>query len=212
LKVTNSTPTPPEIQTSAGPCSLSQLKMWGLLLHQSVQSRLEKDVLDTTPQRITDMLCPDLTPAEFKGVRRRVYDTVMLGKGLKIDDGTDDIPVANTAQGVHDIEKVSIFLLLLYEHVTTYIKVLPSNYYDNHTIYSFVCHPNSLKNAKSAEKTINLLLFLIGKMEMSFAVLVELFTRKASCTKEVNSVSSKAKSTETITETWPIHSSVHRTI
>ena len=100
--------TTPEIETAAGPVTLAQLKHWSELLHQAVQSRLEKDVLDSTPQRIADMLAPDLTPAEFRGVRRRIYDTVILGKGLKVDDGYDDVPVANTSQSVHDIEKVGL--------------------------------------------------------------------------------------------------------
>ena len=105
-----------EVPTAAGPCTLAQLKLWGVLLHQAVQSRLEKDSLDTTPQRIADMLAPDLTPAEFKGVRRRIYDTVILGKGLKVDDGTDDIPVANTAQSVHDIEKVWLLFISILQN------------------------------------------------------------------------------------------------
>ena len=107
-----------EIQTTAGPVTLAQLRDWSELLHQATQSRLEKDVLDSTPQRIADMLAPDLSPAEFRGVRRRVYDTVILGKGLKVDDGLDDIPVANTSQSVHDIEKVGFILYYQYPLVT----------------------------------------------------------------------------------------------
>jgi hypothetical protein len=95
-----------EFSTPAGPCKLAWAKEWAMALHVSIQTRLEKDVLDTTPLRIAHMLCPDLTPAEFKAVRRRVYDTVVLGKGLKVEDITDEIPVASNAQSVHDIEKV----------------------------------------------------------------------------------------------------------
>jgi hypothetical protein len=86
--------------------TLVQLKEWAIALHQSVQTRLEKDVLETTPLRIAHMLCPDLSPSEFKSVRRRIYETVILGKGLKGEEIQDDIPVANTSQSVHDIEKV----------------------------------------------------------------------------------------------------------
>ena len=96
-----------EIETpQAGKLNLAQLKNWAVVLHQSVQTRLEKDVLETTPLRIAHMLCPDLSPSEFKSVRRRIYDTVILGKGLKGEEIQDDIPVANTSQAVHDIEKV----------------------------------------------------------------------------------------------------------
>lgn len=95
-----------EFPTPSGNCNLSQVKPWAHSLHQSIQTRLEKDVLDTTPQRIAYMMCPDLTAAEFKAVRKRVYDTVVLGKGLKVDDATDDIPVASGNANVHDIEKV----------------------------------------------------------------------------------------------------------
>lgn len=88
--------------------TFDEIKNIGFNIHQVVQRKLEKDVLDTTPLRIHMMLAPDLLPNEFKAVRRRVYDTVVLGKGLKVDDITDDIPVATNAQAVHDIEKVRI--------------------------------------------------------------------------------------------------------
>ncbi|CAB9500955.1 Transcription initiation factor IIB [Seminavis robusta] len=90
--------------SSVGKCTVVQLKSWAVTLHQSVQNRLEKDVLDTTPQRIASMMCPDLSLSEFKAVRRRIYDTVILGKGLKVEE-VQDIPVATTSQSVHDIEK-----------------------------------------------------------------------------------------------------------
>lgn len=100
-----------DIPTPVGPVPLMKLRVWAMNLHESVKSRLEKDVLDTTPQRIAHMLCPDLSPTEFKAVRKRIYDTVVLGKGLKVEDTTEDIPVASNAQSVHDIEKVRwIFL------------------------------------------------------------------------------------------------------
>jgi len=102
--VAGTTPTA-EIPTSAGPCPLSKIKMWAVSLHQSVHTRLEKDVLGTTPLRIAHMLAPDLSPSEFRAVRRRVYETVMLGKGLKVEDTAEELPVGN-AQTVHDIEKV----------------------------------------------------------------------------------------------------------
>ena len=49
------------------------------------------------------MLAPDLTPHEFRSIRRRIYDTVVLGRGLAQPEG-NDIPTAAVA-GVHDIEK-----------------------------------------------------------------------------------------------------------
>jgi hypothetical protein len=104
-------------------------RMWAMALHESVKSRLEKDVLDTTPQRIAHMLCPDLTPTEFKAVRKRIYDTVVLGKGLKVEDTAEEIPVASNSQSVHDIEKVrrcsARFRLLI--HLNPIIKLIFTN-------------------------------------------------------------------------------------
>jgi hypothetical protein len=88
---------------SAANASFAQLKSMAGALHKAVVTRIEADVLVTTPIRIQEMLAPDLTQKEFKVVRRRIIDTVMLGKGLAQPEGLD-IPTANSS-GVHDIEK-----------------------------------------------------------------------------------------------------------
>jgi hypothetical protein len=51
--------------------SLAQLKQLAYFLHHSIQTRIEADVLVTTPIRIQEMLAPDLTPFEFKAIRKR---------------------------------------------------------------------------------------------------------------------------------------------
>lgn len=90
---------------TAGKISFSRLRIVATALHQAVQANVEADVLVTTPIRIQEMLAGDLLPSEFKAIRKRVYDTVILGKGLAQGNADDtDIPTAASA-GVHDIEK-----------------------------------------------------------------------------------------------------------
>lgn len=91
---------------SAANCTFQKLKILANALHQAVQARVEADVLVTTPLRIQEMLAGDLLPHEFKAVRKRVYETVILGKGMghAHNQDDDDIPTAANA-GVHDTEK-----------------------------------------------------------------------------------------------------------
>ena len=90
---------------SAGGASFSILRNLAQSLYQSVQTQIEADVLITTPVRIQEMLAKDLTNAEFKSIRKRVYDTVILGKGLAQPEGID-IPTASAnSLGVHVLEK-----------------------------------------------------------------------------------------------------------
>jgi hypothetical protein len=87
-----------------------ELRHLAVALHRVVQTRLEADFLVSTPLRIQDMLSADLEPHEFKAVRRRVFETVIEGRGRGHggDEG-DDLPVASrTAE--HDIEKVLLSL------------------------------------------------------------------------------------------------------
>jgi len=73
-------------------------------LHRAVADQVQTDILRTTPRRIQNLLAGDLTNAEFVAARKRVYDTVILGKGLHENaDDEDDLPVSSAA--VHDIEK-----------------------------------------------------------------------------------------------------------
>jgi hypothetical protein len=88
---------------TANGASLSQLKLLAHILHKAIQTRIEVDVLATTPIRIQEMLAPDLSPQEFKAIRKRIYDTVILGKGLSQPE-ENDIPTA-TNSSVHVLEK-----------------------------------------------------------------------------------------------------------
>jgi len=78
-------------------------------LHRAIQVKMERDFLDTTPNRIREMLCEDVSPAEFSSIRRRVYDTVILGKGVsQVDEeDTEESPIVARST-VSDVEKVSI--------------------------------------------------------------------------------------------------------
>ena len=61
----------------------------------------EMDVMATTPRRIADLLCPEVSDSELKAIRRRVYDTVVLGQGTNassnlaaLEDESKEIPVS----------------------------------------------------------------------------------------------------------------------
>lgn len=93
-----------QIPTAAN-ASLQQLKQVANALHLAIQTRMETDVLVTTPIRIQEMLASDLQPAEFKSVRRRIYETVILGKGVgRPTIEGEDLPTGKSS-GVHEIEK-----------------------------------------------------------------------------------------------------------
>ena len=95
----------PDAIPTAGGASLAVLRKLAHSLSQSIQTQIEADVLITTPLRIQEMLAKDLTNAEFKSIRKRLYDTVILGKGLNQPEGID-IPTASAnSQGVHILEK-----------------------------------------------------------------------------------------------------------
>lgn len=59
-------------------------------LHRAVQARVHADILRTTPLRIQDMLAPDLSLSEMNAIRKRIFDTVILGKGMHTNDPNDE--------------------------------------------------------------------------------------------------------------------------
>ena len=75
---------------------------------------IELDMVATTPSRIVQILCPELSHSEVNAIRRRIYDTVVLGFGTKSSalaaslEGGEDLPTARV--GVHEREKVSLSL------------------------------------------------------------------------------------------------------
>lgn len=83
-------------------------------LHRSISARTEMDILATTPRRIADLLCPEISDMELRSIRTRIYDTVVLGLGThssanaaSLEDETLEIPVATasaTTKG-HEIEQ-----------------------------------------------------------------------------------------------------------
>ncbi len=92
------------IETAAN-CTFQKLKLLAGALHQAIQARVEADVLVTTPIRIQEMLAADLQLHEFKAIRKRIFDTVILGKGIGHSNPDEaDIPTA-AHSGVHDVEK-----------------------------------------------------------------------------------------------------------
>ena len=92
----------------ANEVSLPKLLSLAQAWHRAVQLQVHRDILSSTHRRIQDMLCADLTDAEFASVRKRVYDTVVLGKGLHVNDHLNDVdPTLATGPSAmaHDIEK-----------------------------------------------------------------------------------------------------------
>jgi translation initiation factor 2 beta subunit (eIF-2beta)/eIF-5 len=94
---------PKAVIPTANNVPLMELKQFATQFHKAVQTRIQADVLVTTPIRIQQMLAPNMQSSEFKAIRRRIYDTVILGKGLAQPEGSD-IPTAATG-GTHDIDK-----------------------------------------------------------------------------------------------------------
>lgn len=83
---------------------------WARTFSRIVLAKIEIDMLESTPSRIVEMLCPDLGLNEVSAIRKRIYATVMLGKGTGSSaqaaalEGEEDVPVAaKIAQ--HDSEK-----------------------------------------------------------------------------------------------------------
>jgi len=90
---------------TVGGASMVVIKKLAHSLSRSIQTQIEADVLVTTPVRIKEMLAKDLSNAEFKSIRKRIYDTVILGKGLSQPEGIDIPTAAANSQGVHVLEK-----------------------------------------------------------------------------------------------------------
>lgn len=99
--------------SNASTSTYGQVRELALALHRAVQTKTEADFLVTTPKRIQAMLCADLEPHEFRSIRRRIYETVVEGRGRHTNDHDDlkDIPVASRIVE-HDIEKVSAHIML----------------------------------------------------------------------------------------------------
>ena len=95
--------------------SLHQLEnIFAKALHHSIHARLEMDVLNSTPSRIVEMLCPEVNMQDIHAIRKRIYDTVILGRGTHSSaaasslEGSEDLPYAAKV-GVSDLEKVRGF-------------------------------------------------------------------------------------------------------
>jgi|UniRef100_A0A8J9S4U6 transcription initiation factor TFIIIB Brf1 subunit/transcription initiation factor TFIIB len=97
----------PALMPTASNLSLIDLyRNMALPLYRALQVRVHGDILTTTPLRIQHMLAPDLTRAEFQTVRKRIYETVILGKGMHVnEDDTDPTLATGNSSQVHDVEK-----------------------------------------------------------------------------------------------------------
>jgi len=91
--------------------TLTQLReMFVTRLHGAISARLEIDKLNSIPTRIVEMLCPEITMTEIAGIRQRIYDTVVLGRGTHSSsaaaalEGEEDLAVAARVD-VHEFKK-----------------------------------------------------------------------------------------------------------
>ncbi|KAL7537164.1 hypothetical protein ACHAXR_008648 [Thalassiosira sp. AJA248-18] len=96
---------------TAGNSSLKEVIRLARGLHRSIAARTEMDILATTPRRIADLLCPEISDTELKSIRRRINDTVVLGLGThssahaaSLEDDAKEIPVASRSSK-HEIEQ-----------------------------------------------------------------------------------------------------------
>jgi len=91
--------------------TLTQLKnVQAKQLDSIISAKVEMDMLNSIPSRIVDILCPEVNMSEIMAIRKRIYNTVVLGRGTNASasavasEGTDNMPVAARA-GLHDIDK-----------------------------------------------------------------------------------------------------------
>lgn len=94
---------------TAGNANFTFLQNKALSLSHIISARLQVDMMESTPDRIRDMLCPEVTMEDIYRIRKRIYETVLLGKGTGGSDRAaswerDDLPVAARA-ALHDIDK-----------------------------------------------------------------------------------------------------------
>lgn len=90
--------------------TLGEIRKRAMGLSHVVSARLEVDMMRSTPKRIVEMTCPEVTMEEITGIRKRIYDTVILGKGTNASanaaalESSEGLPVAARV-GMHDIDK-----------------------------------------------------------------------------------------------------------
>jgi len=91
------------------PILTPQVKKFARVLKRAVAARLEMDMLEATPTRIVEMLCPEVSPPEIAAIRKRIVDTVILNKGTNASvnaaalEEEGDLPVA-AKTAVHAVE------------------------------------------------------------------------------------------------------------
>ena len=76
------------------------------------------DVMATTPRRIADLFCPELSLSELNTIRQRIHTTVVLGMGTNssahaaaLEDEEKEVPVAQRAT-MSSVEQVCVCLLI----------------------------------------------------------------------------------------------------
>ena len=102
-------------QPDLAPVTVGHLYQIATSLHVAIAEQVKYDIVRTTPTRIQLLLASDLTASEFQSVRRRLHDTVILGKGVQqqqsssstsSDDQNNDTTLAvGAATQQHAIDK-----------------------------------------------------------------------------------------------------------
>jgi TFIIB zinc-binding len=102
-----------EVNGMSSYITIAHIHAIAMSLHGAIAEQVKADIVRTTPMRIQSLLASDLTLAEFQSVRRRLYDTVILGKGVQaqqniVHDDANDAGVAvagSITSQQHEIDK-----------------------------------------------------------------------------------------------------------
>lgn len=107
--ITETTPIP-----TASNLTFKDIQTKATNLSHNIQAQLEMDMLESTPSRIINLLCPELSLSQVASIRNRVVETVIHGRGTNasnflysLEEDTDIPTMAkNTSlQQTHEINK-----------------------------------------------------------------------------------------------------------
>ena len=86
--------------------TVAQIRAIATRLYFLVRTRMELDQIKALPHHIQLMLSPDLESAQFQSIRRRVRNTVVLGKGLDKPTAQESVvPLVVSLRQIPSIEK-----------------------------------------------------------------------------------------------------------
>ncbi len=115
----NNTETISRIIPTASNLTIQKIIHKASTLYYNIQAQLEIDMLESTPIRIINLLCPELSLSQISSIRHRVVETVIHGRGtntsnflysLEDDNGGDNIPtMAKHTSMLHNTHEINKF-------------------------------------------------------------------------------------------------------